>query len=116
MIDDTPDVKWSNPWWGRLIFGIILPPIFIICFIVSLVTKSAFAIGYTRFKINFVPVDGLQAILMAFGYLGIGISLFAFGYARYSERLSSIYEYILLPGLLLTLITLGWCSFIFYTG
>jgi hypothetical protein len=116
MIDDSPDMKWSTPWWGRLIFGIVLPPILALCAVVSFVLKSSFAVGFLRRKICFVPVDGFQAELMAIGYLGLALSLFAYGYARFDARLSAWHEYLLAIGLIIALIGLGWGNLMFYTG
>jgi len=116
MIDDSPDMKGSTPWWGRLIFGIVLPPILVLCSLISFALKSSFAIGYLRRKIGFVPVDGFQAELMALGYLGMALSLFAYEYARFDARLSAWHEYLLAIGLIITLVGLGWANLMFYTG
>lgn len=116
MIDDSPDLKWSTPWWGRLIFGIVLPPILVLYAIASFILKSAIAVGVLKGGRHFVPVEGFQAQLMAIGYLGIAVSLFAYGYARLDVRMSGWYEYPLATGLIVALVGLGWGNLLFFTG
>ena len=101
---------------GQAHFGIVLPPILVLCAIVSFIEKSAIAVESRRFRINFVPVDGFQAELMAVGYFGVAISLFAYGSARLDARMSGWYEYLLAAGLIIALVGLGWGNLIFYTG
>lgn len=115
-MDDTPEVKWSNAWWGWLLLGLITPPILACCALVSFWKGSAYAIGLLKSEIKFVPVLGFQADLMALAYLGAAIAAFAYGYARHSPRLSQRYEGILLAGLVICAVGVAGCSAIFYTG
>lgn len=112
MLDDTPEVKWSNAWWGRIIFGILAPIASVIACVWALTSDKAFLISAQRGRYQFIEVHGRQATLMAVAYLGAGVSSFAYNYARTHARLGFYYEMILAVGVMATMVCLVWACFL----
>lgn len=101
-------------WWMRYFVGIFLPIVFASVGSISLFTRHSAAIWSSRGSgIQIIPVSGEQAILMGFAYIGIAMLLFAEYYAQYHERMGFYYQWIELPGAILSGGGILWCSLIF---
>ena len=108
----SPTEFWITRWF----FGIACSLSFLAYGLYSILSRNSYAVGLARFYgIVFVEVSGLQAALMGMAYIGIALALFSKCYAPYSKRLSGYDEYGGAFGLLVAIIGIGWCSWIFLT-
>jgi hypothetical protein len=104
-------------WIKRWFFGVGISCMLNVIGVASLVFQHSYAIGSAgRSHSTLVEVFGFQAILMGVAYLGLGLSLFSYAFAPYSDRLSAFSEYGIAVGLPIAAVGMMWCSWIFLTG
>jgi hypothetical protein len=103
-------------WIKRWFFGVILPTLFLIFGMYSILTEHSYAMGRTYRRLSLVEVTGFQAILMGVAFLGGALALFSYCYVTDSERFSSISKYGVAGGLFCAAVGVCWCSWIFLAG
>ena len=116
MFDDTPKVRWSNAWWCKYFLGTVLPILLFAVGAHAWITGTSYAIGRMYRRITFVPVYDFQAFLMGCAFASASIAIFAYCFMRYSDRLFQYHEWLLVGSLIITAVSLIWCSSIFVTG
>lgn len=114
MIDHDPDLKWSNAWWARVIFGVTMPALLALAAGAALLAGKAYFLGGAGVgrRLAFVLVEGEAARWMALGYLGLGVASFAYAYARHDLRLAAYADALLAAGLLATFGALARCAWV----
>ena len=100
-------------WWLRYFMGIAVPIALSVYGIYSILTRHSYAVWGWRSHVQFVPVEGEQAVLMGAAYLGIALALFANCYAQYHEKMGYYYQWLLAAGMLAAGVSVCWCSWIF---
>ena len=114
MLDDTPQVKWSNAWWGMVFLGFLVPAFLIGLLVFCLFADKAFAIGLSRYrKIEIHEVFEFQATLMMVCYGSLASASFAYGYARHHPTLGFYYDKILGVSLAVAAVCVVWGSILF---
>lgn len=111
VLENTPQVKWSNAWWSKILLGLVVPAGLLIVLVYCITADTAFVPtvqGYRRIGIQ--PVSGLQATLMMIVYACLAVASFAYGYARHHERLGYFYDKVLAIALLGAGVCTVWCS------
>jgi hypothetical protein len=100
-------------WWLRYGLGVAVPAALAAWGVYSIVTLHSYAIARMGRGIQFIPVKGEQAALMGVAYLGMALIFFANCYAQYHEKMGFYYQWLLVPGWLLTAGGIVWCSWLF---
>ncbi|CAN5534462.1 hypothetical protein BH09VER1_BH09VER1_23470 [soil metagenome] len=108
MIDDTPEVRWSNAWWCWLFVGIILPIVFLGLIVVGMIRQEGYAIGLSRSHSTFEVVYGFGARLMWIAYGGAALAAFGYGFARNHPQLDVVADPLRAIGLLAAAVCIGW--------
>jgi hypothetical protein len=115
MFDDTPEVRWSNAWWSKILLGLAAPCTLLLLAAYCLATGTAYSVGFLRYgRVVILPVHGLQAFLMIGSYAALAASAFAYGYCRHHNVMALYYEWLLAVGLIAAAVCLIWCSILFF--
>jgi hypothetical protein len=116
MLPEHPTDFWIRRWF----FGVGVSFSLIICGVSSLILQHSYAIGkigrwgYGKWVV--VEVYGFQAVLMGLAYLGLGVALFSYAYAPYSEKFAAMENYGMAGGLFVATIGVCGCTWIFLAG
>ncbi len=97
-------------WWLRYGLGIGASVPFALFGAYSVITRHSYV--YQR-GIGFVTVHDTQAVIIGVAYLGIALMFFANCYLQYHPKAGFYYQWPLGLGAILTIIGVGWCSWIF---
>lgn len=111
MIDDTPEVRWSNAWWRIAFLGIMLPIFFLGLVVVGMVRSEGYLIGRQALgRLSFEVVQGARAQAMWIAYGGAAIASFGYGYARNHPRLDALSGILVAVGLLTAAGCTAWAA------
>lgn len=111
MIDDTPQVRWSNAWWRLVFFGSVCPLLLMGLLVYCLAEEKAFLLGNRRAGQHSIEtVYGFQAQLLWAAYFGAALASFAYGYLQNHPRWNAVANPLLAVGLLTVAIGQFWAS------
>ncbi|MGI5869181.1 MAG: hypothetical protein ACOX9C_07050 [Kiritimatiellia bacterium] len=103
-------------WFKKWFLGVCCSLSLVVYGLHSILSQSSYAIGKTCRTLVFVKVLGFQAVLMGVAFIGFGVALFSGCCTPYSKRLSEFEDLGLAMGLLMMVVGIGWCSWIFLAG
>ena len=108
-------VSGPDFWWLRYGLGVAVPIALAIWGAYSIATLHSYAIWCDRYVrgLDFVKVNGEQAVLMGIAYWGVALAFFASCYAQYHYKMGFYYQWLVAPGVILAIGGVLWCSLIF---
>jgi hypothetical protein len=104
-------------WWMRYGLGVIAPLVSTAWGLCSIVTQHSYVLLRRGPSVlAFMPVHGLQAILVGIAFLGLALALFSNFYGQYHEKMAYYYQWPMACGLVLMIGGSLWSSWIFIAG